>query len=382
MKKLFLVSLVIMLVSGLLLISCAAPTPTTTPTLTPKPTTTPTSTTTSTPYSTPKPTVTPSTTETATKPIELRLTYHASAESDMAVLGLEPWARQIEKATGNKVKITSYPSGTLAKPQDAYDAAANGVADIAWHFTGMTPGRFALSEIIGLPYLGFKDALMASLTFQHVYDTLPEFKAEFPGVKLLIAECDYPTPIGVKKKSVQKLEDLAGLKLRIPGGPPTTFFKAAGAIPLNVPPGDIYSSLEKGVIDGYNMPYQGAVDNMLHDLCKYVTDIKFNSSPMLIVMNLAKWNSLPPDVQKGIDSLSGVAGSRFIGEAVNKATDNGRKMMLDKGNQIVSLTDEEQARWAKLATPIVSQFAKDLDAKGLAGTKTLNEISKFVQEYR
>ncbi len=367
MKKIFTILLTIALVCALFLAGCA----TTTPTATAK-----------------APTVTaqaPSATTqspAATQTIQLKFAYHTNPQDDITVLALEPFARSIEKATNNKIKITSYPNGTLAPPQDAFDATINGVADMAWVFTGMNPGRLPLTDLMALPYLGITDSIMGSLCFQHLYDTMPEFKSEYSKVKLLVAEVDYPTPIGTKGKMITKLEDLKGLRLRIPGGPPTTWFKAAGAVPMNIPPADIYNNLEKGVIDGYNMAYSGVVGNSLYDVCKNAVEAKFNCSTLVIAMNIDKWNSLPSDVRAGIESVSGAVGAKFMGDGTNRATDNCKKTMLGKGVQIAHLSSDEILRWVNLAKPIANDLAAGLDAKGLAGSKSLNEIYKFISEYK
>jgi TRAP-type transport system periplasmic protein len=360
MKKIFALLLTIALVCALFLTGCT----TTTPTATAK-----------------APSITTQSSA-ATQTIPLKFAYHTNPQDDITVMALEPFARSIEKATNNKVKITSYPNGTLAPPQDALDATINGVTDIAWVFTGMNPGRLPLTDLMALPYLGITDSIMGSLCFQHLYDTMPEFKSEYSKVKLLVAEVDYPTPVGTKGKMVTKLEDLKGLRLRVPGGPPTTWFKAAGAVPMNVVPADIYNNLEKGVIDGYNMAYSGVVGNSLFDVCKNVVEAKFNCSTLVIAMNIDKWNSLPPDVRAGIESVSGVVGAKSLGDGTNRATENCKKMMQGKGVQIAPLSSDEMLRWVNLAKPIANDLAAGLDAKGLAGSKTLNEIYKFISEYK
>ena len=72
--------------------------------------------------------------------IELKYNHYFPQESLGTVVALDPWARMIEEATNNKVKMISYPSATLSKPQDAYDATLSGLADISLVFAGMNPG--------------------------------------------------------------------------------------------------------------------------------------------------------------------------------------------------------------------------------------------------
>ena len=72
------------------------------------------------------------------------------------------------------------------------------------------------------------------------------------------------------------------------------------------------------------------------------------ASAMLIAMNLDSWNELPPDVQKGIESLSGAAGAKFMGEKWDQSLVADRQAVIDAGREIISLSPEEEARWAGL----------------------------------
>jgi TRAP-type transport system periplasmic protein len=363
MKKVLALSLAMILVISLFLVACASSTPA--PSTTAKPAAPATSAAPS--SAAPNPSApassAPAGSPTATgKVIELRFSYHASPTADATILGLEPWARMVEKATNNQVKITSYPSSTLASMANSYDAVATGVADIGWIFIGMMPGRFPLTEIAGLPFL-YDNATVATMSMQNLYDTFPEYKAEYSAVKYLFATSEPSTPIASRAKPLRKLEDLKGLKFRVPGGPPTTWFQAAGAVALNLTAGDIFENLQKGVIDGFTMPIHAATDWKLETITKYYTDVRFNNSQLIIAMNTNKYNSLPDDVKKAIDSVSGVTGAKFMGEAEDKAGEHGWQVTLAAGAEKISLSSEERARWFALNVPLQKNFVAGVDTR-------------------
>lgn len=365
MKKVLGLSLALILVISLFLVACTSSTPAPSATSAPPASTAP-----------------ASSPAAAAKAIELKFAYHAATTADITSMGLEPWAREVEKATGNRVKLTSYPQQTLAKMADAYDATANGVADLAWIFVGMMPGRFPLAELSGLPFLGLQDALEASLCLQHMYDTFPEVRNEYSAVKFLFATSEPPTPICTRSKPVRKLEDLNGLKFRVPGGPPTTWFKAAGAVALNMGNNEVFENLQKGVLDGFTMPIHASTPYKLETITKYYTDARFNNSQLIMAFNQKKWDSLPDDIKKAIESVSSVAGAKFIGSANDRSASHAWQVVKDAGAEVITLAPEEQARWVALAKPIARDFVTALDAKGLPGTKVLNEINKFAAEYK
>ena len=147
-------------------------------------------------------------------------------------------------------------------------------------------------------------------------------------------------------------------------------------------PMDIYTSLDKGVIDGWAIAWTGAAAYKLWEVTLYYTEAKAQYTPMFIAMNLDKWNSLPRNVQKDMESISGAAGAKFVGENWYKSALAAIQQVKDANREIIALSPEELARWRVLSEPIINDFVAGLDAKGLAGTKVLNEIRKYMKEHK
>src|SRR5687767_15620500 len=87
--------------------------------------------------------------------------------------------------------------------------------------------------------------------------------------------------------------DLTGLKLRIT---PVyrEFFQALGATVVQTAPGEVYTALERGVVDGYGWPINGIFDFNWHEKTRFRVDPGFYSAEVSLVMNLDKWKSLSP----------------------------------------------------------------------------------------
>jgi TRAP-type C4-dicarboxylate transport system substrate-binding protein len=101
---------------------------------------------------------------------------------------------------------------------------------------------------------------------------------------------------------------------------------------------------------------------------------------MFVVMNLKKWNSLPADVRKLMEEVSG----QWIdehGKAWDQLDEEGRKYSLDLGNKIVSLSPSENARWQKAAQPIIEGYIKDVSGKGLPAQKAVTEVESLIKQY-
>src|SRR5512136_588399 len=95
---------------------------------------------------------------------------------------MERWAKEVEKRTNGKVKVQTFPGGTLLPAKNIFDGVISGVADIGNLAMSYQPGRFPVSEAIDQP-IGFSSARSASLA---LYDLIKKYKPkEFEQVKIL-----------------------------------------------------------------------------------------------------------------------------------------------------------------------------------------------------
>ncbi|MGH8675576.1 MAG: TRAP transporter substrate-binding protein DctP, partial [Burkholderiales bacterium] len=85
--------------------------------------------------------------------------------------------------------------------------------------------------------------------------------------------------------------DLKGIKLRIT---PVyrDFFSAMGATVMTTAPGEVYTALERGVVDGYGWPIGGIFDFNWHERTKFRVDPGFYDAEVSLIVNLKKWQSL------------------------------------------------------------------------------------------
>ena len=91
-------------------------------------------------------------------------------------------------------------------------------------------------------------------------------------------------------------------------------------------------------------------------------------------MNLDKWNSLSPEIQKVFEEVS----AKYVkvhGEVWDSTDEEGRKYTLSLGNEIISLSDEENARWRKAVEPVISDFVANTPDGGVYVEK-IKELMK------
>jgi TRAP-type C4-dicarboxylate transport system substrate-binding protein len=302
----------------------------------------------------------------AADPIKLNYSIFFPAPHKNTVLATE-WAQEIEKRTNGAVKITMFPGGTLTPADKCYDGVVKGISDIGMSVLGYTRGRFPLSEVIDLP-LGYKNGLAATKLINIYYQKFQP--AEFNDVKVMYLHAHGPGILNTKTP-VKNLEDLKGMKV-VCHGLSAKVVGALGGTPVAMPMPERYDALQKGVAEGAVNPIESLKGWKLGEVIKYTTE-NFGSAystGFFVVMNKDKWNSLPPDVQKVIDSVN-AEWIEKTGKGWDEIDKEGRDFTLARGNQIIALSKEEDEKWAKLVRPILDEYVANMKTKNLPGDEAL-----------
>ena len=283
------------------------------------------------------------------------------------------WCKEIEKRTNGEVKIAMFPGGTLTPSEQCYDGVVKGISDIGMSVVSYVKGRFPLSEVVDLP-LGYRSGKQATLLANAYFE---KFKPkEFDDVKMMYLMSHGPGFMNTKKP-VEKLEDLKGMKIR---GTGTTakVVAALGATPVAMPMPEAYDAISKGVAEGVVCPLEALKGWKLAEVIKSTTEDYGAAYGLLffVAMNKKKWESLPKDVQETIEKIN----KEWIvksGDLWDKIDKEGKEFTLAKGNRIISLSPEENARWAAAVKPILDEYVKATKEKNLPGEEAL----KFCQEW-
>lgn len=311
----------------------------------------------------------------ADKPIVLRFAHQNPANGFSSTNAVDPWLKQIEEATGGKVKIQPFYGQTLAKGKDMWNATKMGITDIGWCFHGYWPGLTPVTDVISLPALPFTTAEKGSEMLWNLYEKFPTIQKEFKDVKVLLFYTSPPYSLITTHKAVNNMDDLKGMKIRMTGGPPTDMVKALGGVPMLIPMPDNYISMQKGVIDGMGAPWEAIHVWRFYEVAKYFTEVPFPAVYFSVVMNKRKWDGLPKDVQDAIMSVSGEAGSKFWGKHFfDDMRDLGIEKVKEAGNgdNVSTLSAEERQKWIDVGgKPIWEAWVKEMEGKGVANAQEI-----------
>jgi TRAP-type C4-dicarboxylate transport system substrate-binding protein len=157
--------------------------------------------------------------------------------------------------------------------------------------------------------------------------------------------------------------------------------EALGAVPVAMPQGDTYESLQKGVVEGTFGPLEVLKGWRQAEVVKYTTNCSSvgYTTAMFVVMNKAKWNALSPEIQDVFQATSrkwiDVHGRRW-----DEGDEEGRAYATSLGNQILNLSNEENLRWKDKVRPIIDAYISGTATKNLDGNGYVDMLSGAISE--
>ena len=282
---------------------------------------------------------------------------------------MERWAKEVEKRTNGAVKVKTFPGGTLVGAKNMLEGVTSGIADIGNFAMSYQPGRFPVSEAVDLHH-GFTSARVAS---QVLLDLVQKHQPkEFEKVKVLALFTCPPTNL-MTRTPVQSLKDLSGMELRV-AGTSAEVLKLLGGVPVAMPQSDTPEAIQKGVVKGIVSSLEILQDFKFAAYTPNATLVNLPVVSFAVVMNKAKWNSLPAEVQKVMDDLvaeQSVWTGEYVDQHVEEALAWAAK---EHGLRQFTLPAEEQKEIDARLAPLADAYVQRVSAQGLDGKQILSDV--------
>lgn len=288
------------------------------------------------------------------------------------------WCDALQAKTANNVRCNILPRGVTPAP-GTYDAIKNGLADVSYTVHGYTPGRFVLTQMAELPFLGDK-AEPISVAFNRIASKHPEFSAEHQGVKVISYFTHGPGIVFNTKRSITKVEDMSGLKFRVGGGMVNEISKRLDMNVTLKPAPDSYELLSSGVMDGTLFPAESTDSFKIDKIIKHATTFPgglYNTS-FVFMMNTAKYNALPADDKKAVDELSGEFAARLFGKGWDRVDAIALQNMQKNGVQVIKASPTMISDITVRISKLERDWAQAAAAKGLKNPSSV--LSEFRSE--
>lgn len=308
------------------------------------------------------------------KVIKLRLAHYFSPGYAYAV-GYDKFAKEVEKRTNGRVKITIYPAGQLVSAKGSFDAVSTGAIEIGHVTDAYFEGKVPLVGIVWLPFL-FDDLRVMRSAVDKILPIIQREEFDPVGIKIIAACHAGWVTFGSNVKTPRLPEDLKGQKIRASAWSTSKLVKATGAAPVGgIPSGELYMAMQRGVVDGWAIPWASSGARKLHEVTKYGLVAPMQCSMGYTCMNMKAWKSLPADIQNIIQNTA-----REIIELEEwflitpAASADGIKKAEAAGAKVHYITSQEIEAWRELSRPIYEEWLQKLPKKKRPIAKEMIDI--------
>lgn len=236
---------------------------------------------------------------TAENPMVLTLA-HGLSETHTVHIAMTEFAEKVEEGTDGRIQIRILPNGQLGSENENMEQLMAGVISMT---KVSAPGLATYNEgyhTFGLPYI-FDD----TENFYHVMDSQPMrdffLSTADDGFVTLTYYTSGARSFYTINKPIRTPEDLKGLKIRVQDmKSQTDMLKALGGIPVAMSYGDVYTSLQTGIIDGTENNETALTTGKHGEICKVYSTDQHAMIPDVLVMSAKTWASISPEDQKVI----------------------------------------------------------------------------------
>lgn len=268
-----------------------------------------------------------------------------------------------EQKTGGKHKVDLFPNGQLGSEEATVSNAQLGTLDFSiLAINNVTPFSPTVG-VLTLPYVIQSAEEAKKLTTGEVGKELTENTVRDAGVRIVGWAYSGFRVLTNSKKPVRTLEDLKGLKIRVPKNEiMIASYQAWGINPTPMAWSETFTALQQRVVDGQDNPYITVAAMKFNEVQKYVTNIRYVFSLEPLVVSEVVFKKQPADVQKAILE-AGAEATEHSYQWLQATEDKIRKELVAKGMQITDPADGEKEWIAKATTAVWPKFHQSIGGK-------------------
>jgi TRAP-type transport system periplasmic protein len=279
-----------------------------------------------------------------------------NAKGHPVVMGMERFAELVEKNSGGKLKVNVFPGGALGSDQANVSALQGGTLEMASMNSGIFASLVKDFEIYDFPFL-FGNPREADAVVDGPFGKSLHAKLEDKGiVGLGYYELGFRN-ITNSKRPITKVEDIAGLKLRvIPNAINVDWVKALDANPTPLPFPELYAALEQKAVDGQENPVATIRGAKFFEVQKHLALTNHQYNPQSVVISKKFWDTLSADEKKWIgDAVAESA--KYQREQSRSAAAGILDELKKNGMQVTELPPAEVAKLREKMKPVIAKHS-------------------------
>jgi TRAP-type C4-dicarboxylate transport system substrate-binding protein len=292
----------------------------------------------------------------AQEPIVLKMASVAGPQNPNYARFNGPWIERINKEMEGSAEIKVFFGGVLANFYNTYDRLIAGVFEIGGGLQGMIGGQFPGTSVADLPVVSEKSRDSAAALWALYEQGL--IAEEYNKVKPLLLFV-YPQISLHFRKPITTPEQLRGLKMSVSDRTASETMSKLGVAPVTMGPEEIYSAVQRGVIDGAAIQWTGMLPFKLNEVTNYHVKTRLGSSSGFMFMNKDAYAKLPDKAKRAIDNNSGYKWSRENGAALDGIADDAYKLVAGQpGHIMATFNPSDEERMYKTVEPVLAEWVK------------------------
>jgi tripartite ATP-independent transporter DctP family solute receptor len=272
------------------------------------------------------------------------------------VSGMEKFAELVDQKSGGKMKVQVFPGGALGSDQANVSSLQGGTLEMASMNSGIFASLVKDFAIYDFPFL-FGNPKEADTVVDGPFGVAMHKKLEDKGlVGLGYYELGF-RQITNSKRPITKVEDIAGLKLRvIPNPINVDWVNALGANPTPLPFPEVYAALEQKAIDGQENPVATIKGAKLFEVQKYMTLTNHQYNPQSIVVSKKFWDTLSAADRKVLEDAARES-IQYERTQSRAQLQSGLEDLRKGGMQISELPAAEVAKLREKMKPVIAKHS-------------------------
>jgi len=288
------------------------------------------------------------------------------------------WIDHVEQVSGGKLHIVPMWSGTLLSSDMSLEELRHGVADIGLVTPIYTRGGTHLIRIQSGFYSGADTIDSQVALYRCLEASVPELSRELQGLHVLAVQGGLLPGIVTSNRRVRTLADLKGLRIRAPTEL-LAVLRELGADPVNMPMGEVYSAMAKGVIDGVIAPVDTFQTLHFDEVGNFYSTLSVprGAYPSRAIGDAA-WRRLTPAQQELLEQSR-----RFWEAALREEIEKGAETGQDaarRANIVISpISPAEQTRFEALYLADAQANARALASLGIDGLDAFRKARASVK---
>ena len=290
-------------------------------------------------------------------------------------LGAQKFAELVAQKSGGKITVKLFPGGTLGGDMQTISALQGGTVELTVLNAGLLSAAVKEFAAVDLPFLFNNgeeaDKVVDGPFGKRLLDKLPEKGL----VGLGYWDLGFRN-LTNSKRPITKLEDIAGLKIRVlQSAIYIDLFSALGANPTPMPFPEVYSALEQHTVDGQENPATVIASSKFYEVQKYVTLTRHTYNPQAFLIGKKIWDQMSGDERRLIQEAADEA--KLYQRKVSREQEGQAIDLLKKnGMQVTEIAPAEMARLRDKVKPVTEKFSKDV------GEATVKELYADIAKVR